>query len=171
MPYEAVVIGASAGGLEALKTILPALPPSFALPIAIVQHIGEHSGDFMVEYLNTISHITVKEAEDKEPLRAAHAYFAPAGYHLLIEADHIFSLTIDSRVNYSCPSIDVLFESAADAFAASLIGIVLTGANSDGSHGLQRITARSGLAIVQNPDNAQADCMPKAALAATHVDP
>lgn len=170
MPYEAIVIGGSAGGLQALKILLPTLDSTFPLPIAIVQHISEHSNGFMAEYLNQNSKITVKEAEDKEPLHAGVAYLAPPGYHLLIETDRTLSLSVDDRVNYACPSIDVLFESAANAYANTLIGIVLTGANSDGAHGLKVIKERGGLAIVQNPKNAESPAMPKAAVAATKAD-
>ena len=167
---RAVVIGASAGGLEALKVMLPALPASFPLPIAIVQHRDGSSDGFLAEYLNRMSRVMVSEPEDKEPLCAGHVYIAPGGYHLLIESDLCFSLSVDGRVNYSCPSIDVLFESAADVFAESLIGIVLTGANVDGAQGLKAIKAHGGLAIVQDPKTAQAAAMPRAALEATDVD-
>ena len=170
MPYEAIVIGVSAGGIEALKIILPPLPSSFPLPIAIVQHRSGRSDNFLAEYLSRIASIIVSEAEDKEPLLGGHAYLAPAGYHLLIEPNRCFSLSVDARVNYSCPSIDVLFESAADAFGKSLIGIVLTGANGDGAQGLKAAKSRGGLAIVQNPKSAWAAAMPSAALHATPVD-
>jgi two-component system chemotaxis response regulator CheB len=170
MRYEAIVMGMSAGGIEALKLILPALPPSFPLPIMIAQHRDEHSGSFLSEYLNDKSGIQVSEAEDKEPLCAGRAYLAPAGYHLLIESDRCLSLSVDPRVNHACPSIDVLFESAADAFGKSLIGIVLTGANADGAQGLKAIKARGGLAIVQNPEEAKSSAMPRAALKAASPD-
>ena len=170
MGYAAVVIGVSTGGIDALKVLLPALPASFPLPIAIVQHRDRRSDAFLANYLNAITKIAVSEAEDKEPFCAAHAYLAPAGYHLLIESDRSLSLTIDERVNYSCPSIDVLFESAAHVFAQSLIGIVLTGANADGAQGLKAIKARGGLAVVQDPQTAAAMAMPRAALKATAVD-
>jgi two-component system chemotaxis response regulator CheB len=170
MLYEAVVIGVSAGGIEALKILLPALPAAFPLPIAIVQHRSDRSNGFLASYLNQMSAIVVSEAEDKEPLCAGHAYLAPAGYHLLIESDCSFALSVDPRVNHSCPSIDVLFESAADVFAESLIGIVLTGANADGAQGLKTIKARGGLAVVQDPKTAEAMAMPRAALEATPVD-
>ncbi len=170
MPYEAIVIGASAGGLQALKTLLSALPASFPFPIAIVQHITERSESVLAELLNQVSQIAVKEAEDKEPLSSGTAYLAPPGYHLLIEPDHCLSLSVDERVNHACPSIDVLFESAADAFGEALIGIILTGANVDGAQGLKTIKDHGGLAIVQNPDSAESPAMPKAALAATKVD-
>ena len=168
--YSAVVMGLSAGGMHALKVIIPALSSSFPLPVAITQHISESSGRFLVDYLNQLGSLIVKEAEDKEPLRSGHAYLAPAGYHLLIEDDRTFSLSVDDRVNYCCPSIDVLFESAADAFGKSLIGVVLTGANGDGSRGLKSIKARGGAAIVQNPKTAESRYMPQAALEATVVD-
>jgi two-component system chemotaxis response regulator CheB len=168
--YAAVVVGVSAGGIEALKVLLPALPASFSLPIAIVQHRDLHSSGFLAAFLNSMSRIAVSEAEDKEPFCAGHAYLAPAGYHLLIESDCSLSLSVDPRVNYSCPSIDVLFESAADVFAESLIGIVLTGANADGAQGLKAIKAHGGLAVVQDPQTASAMAMPRAALEATPVD-
>lgn len=168
--YKAIVMGVSAGGLPALKTILSGLPSSFPLPIAIVQHRDERADSFLAEYLDRNSKLNVREAEDKEPLHAGKVYIAPAGYHLLIEPDKSFSLSADPRVNYSCPSIDVLFESAVDVYQEMLIGVILTGANSDGAHGLKSIKARGGLAIVQSPDMAEADAMPRAAIAATQVD-
>lgn len=170
MRYEAVVMGVSAGGIEALKVILPALPASFPLPIAIVMHREERSDGFLAEFLSRTSGLRVSEVEDKEPMKAGHVYLAPAGYHLLIESDRSFSLSVDPRVNYSCPSIDVLFESAADVFAESLIGVVLTGANADGALGLKAIKARGGLAVVQDPRTAQSSSMPAAALKAARAD-
>ena len=168
--FEAAVIGVSAGGLHALKTILPALPAAFPLPIAIVQHLDAQSDTYLTEYLNRISAITVKEAEDKEAPLPGTAYLAPAGYHLLIEPDRSFSLSVDEKVNFARPCIDLLFESAADAFGPALIGIVLTGANADGARGLKAIKRHGGLAIVQNPKTAEVAFMPKAALEATVVD-
>ena len=170
MPYEAVVIGVSTGGFQALRSILPSLPANFPVPIAIVQHIAEQAGSYVSEHLDKISKITVKEAEDKEPLRPSHAYLAPAGYHALIEEDKTFSLSVDEKVNFSCPSIDVLFESAADAYQKKLIGVILTGANHDGAAGLRKIKQYGGLAVVQDPDDANAPIMPKAALSTTDAD-
>lgn len=170
MRYEAIVIGASAGGLQALKTLLTAFPASFPFPIAIVQHIADRSESVMAELLDRASRIAVNEAEDKELLRPGTAYLAPPGYHLLIEPDRSVSLSVDERVNYACPSIDVLFESAAEVFGKALIGIILTGANADGAHGLKTIKEHGGLAIVQNPENSESPAMPRAALAATEVD-
>lgn len=168
--YKAVVMGASTGGLVALKTILSALPEFFPLPIAIVQHMREHPDNYLSEFLGRICPLAVKEAEDKEPFRSGTAYLAPAGYHLLMEPDQTLSLSVDARENYCCPSVDVLFESAAEVFKDSLIGVVLTGSNGDGSRGLKTIKAHGGFAIVQNPEGAEAKAMLVAALAATPVD-
>src|SRR5215471_19075765 len=98
--YEAIVVGLSAGGMQALKIFVPALPASFPLPVAIAQHVGDDEGGFLAEYLNQIASLPVKEAEDKEPLCAGHIYLAPAGYHLLIEENRTFSLSVDARVNF-----------------------------------------------------------------------
>lgn len=168
--FDAVVIGTSAGGMQALKTILPALPASFSLPVIIVQHVNERSDNFIVDYLNGLCALHVKEAEEKESAVAGTAYFAAPGYHLLLERDRSFSFSVDPRVNYTCPSIDVLFESAAEAIGENLIGIVLTGGNADGAQGLKKIKHCGGLAIVQNPLSAQAATMPQAALDAVAVD-
>jgi two-component system chemotaxis response regulator CheB len=168
--FEAAVIGVSAGGMHALKTILPSLPANFPLSIAIVQHRNTQSDGYLAKILGDLSAITIKEAEDKERLLPCVAYLAPADYHLLIEPDRSFSLSVDEKVNFSRPSIDLLFESAADTFAEKLIGIILTGANSDGAEGLRTLKRRGGLAIVQDPDTAEAPCMPGAALRATPVD-
>jgi len=170
MRYKAVVMGVSAGGIDALKTIFPLLPAPFALPIVVVQHIAPRSDGFLADYLNQLTPLTVKEAEDKEPIQAQHIYLAPPSYHLLIETDYSFSLSVDARVNYSCPSIDVLFESAAEVYEKSLIGVVMTGANADGAHGLKIIKEYGGLTVVQNPETAEIRTMPQAAMAATEVD-
>lgn len=170
MTYEAIVIGVSTGGFQALKSILPLLPADFPVPIAIVQHIAEQSGTFMTDHLNQICNVIVKEAEDKEPLCPAHIYFAPAGYHILVEEDKTFSLSVDEKVNFSCPSIDVLFESAADVYRENLIGVILTGANHDGATGLQKVKKYGGLTIVQHPGDAKSPTMPEAALSITEAD-
>lgn len=168
--HEAVVIGTSAGGMNALAVILPALPDSFPLPVAVVQHLSPHSDGFLAEYLDRIGKLRAKEAEDKEPMRPGYVYVAPAGYHLLVESDRTFSLSVDAHVNFCRPSIDVLFESAAEVFQSGLIGVVLTGANADGSHGLMSVKAHGGLAVVQDPESAEASCMPRSALERTTVD-
>ena len=167
--YEAVVMGASAGGLDALRRILSGLDESFPLPIVIVQHMAASSG-YLAELLDEACRIRVKEADEKEALAAGVAYLAPAGYHLLVEPERTLSLTVDGKVNFSRPSIDLLFETAADAFGPALIGVVLTGANADGAAGLRKIKAAGGLAIVQDPAEAQARAMPAAAIAAAPVD-
>jgi two-component system, chemotaxis family, protein-glutamate methylesterase/glutaminase len=159
--YNCVVVGSSAGGMQALKAFVPALPASVPFSLVIAQHVREDRDGYLAEYLGQIALLRVKEAEDKEPLCPGCIYLAPAGYHLLIEADFTFSLSVDLRVNCCRPSIDVVFESASDAFGRSLIGIVLTGANADGSQGLRTIKMHGGLAIVQNPDTAESRHMPQ----------
>ncbi len=168
--YEAVVIGVSAGGLDALSAVIPSLPEAFRLPVIVVQHQRQDSVGFLASYLDERSPLAVKEANDKEPIRPGTVYVAPAGYHLLIEEHRAFSLSVDEPVNHCRPSIDVLFDSAADVYGAKVIGIVLTGANADGSQGLKAIKAAGGLAIVQDPATAEADYMPRKAMKATEVD-
>ena len=146
--YEAIVMGTSAGGLNALSTVLPMLPGDFPLAIVVVQHVHRDSGNFFVEYLHEKCQLRVKEAEEKESIQPGVVYIAPANYHLLIEHNRTFALTIDEKVNYSRPSIDVLFDAAAQVYGSRLIGIVLTGANADGAKGLKTIKAHGGLAIV-----------------------
>lgn len=168
--YKAIVIGASAGGLHALKDLFNRLEDAFSIPIIIVQHISPTAENYLIHILNDTGKLKVKEADEKEVPRSGHAYLAPPNYHLLVEADHTFTLTIDERVNYARPSIDVLFETAAEAYKEQLIGIILTGANADGSRGLRKIHELGGLAIVQDPESAEVDSMPRAALQATPVD-
>jgi two-component system chemotaxis response regulator CheB len=161
---KAVVIGASAGALEALSAILPRLPADFVLPVLIVVHIPPDKKSAMAEVFRMKCEIDVREAEDKEPLGGGAVYFAPPDYHLLVERDRSLSLSDDEPVLFSRPSIDVLFESAADAFGADLIAIVLTGANQDGAKGLKAAADAGGIAIVQRPQTAFAPAMPEAAL-------
>jgi len=167
---QAVVIGASAGGLNALQTLLSHLPANFALPIMIVQHRDASSDAFMVHFLNQSSPLTVKEADEKETITAGMIYLAPANYHLLVERDKTFSLSVDAQVGYSRPSIDVLFESASEAYLSGLIGIILTGANNDGTAGLKKIKERGGLVVAQDPTTAEMSVMPRAAIQAQVVD-
>jgi len=162
--YRAVVIGASAGGLMALKKLLPALPVDFPCPVLIVQHISPMSDNYMSRMLDAASNIRVKEADEKEKLAAGVVYIAPPDYHLLVEADETLSLSADDKVNYSRPSIDVLFETAADTFGSQLVGIVLTGANADGAEGLLAIKKAGGYTLVQDPDDAESPAMPLAAI-------
>ncbi len=168
--YEVVVLGVSSGGMAALSVVLPMLSADFALPVVIVQHQHPHADDFLVRYLDERCRIPVKQAEEKEAIEPATMYLAPPNYHLLIEQDRTFSLSIAARVKYARPSIDVLFETAVDAFGASTIGIILTGANHDGSHGLRMIHDRGGLTIVQDPATAEAAEMPRSAISGTDID-
>ncbi len=168
--FSAVVIGASAGGIKALSSLLAPLPREFSLPIIIVQHLHPHSESYLSHILSTKSELHIKQADEKESLCAGSVYIAPPNYHLLVEEDHTLSLSLDTWVNYSRPSIDVLFETAAYAYRDKLIGIVLTGANYDGSQGLKKIKDFGGYAIVQEPSSAEVDVMPNAAIEATTVD-
>lgn len=162
--YTAIVIGVSAGGMTALKTILFALPADFALPIIIVQHVNVHSDSIWITLLDRGCKLLVKEAEEKETIEKGVVYIAPPNYHLLVEKDQTFSLSIEQRVNYARPSIDVLFESAAEVYREKLIGIILTGANNDGSKGMKRIKEYGGLTIVQNPLTAESKEMPESCI-------
>ncbi len=168
--YQAVVIGVSAGGMNALNIILPELPVDYPLPVIIVQHIREDMLSNLAEFMDNRLSIAVTEVIDKTPIKNSTVYIAPPGYHLLVEDEHIFSLSEDPRVNYSRPSIDVLFESAADVYVDRLVGVILTGANSDGALGLKKIKAKGGLTIVQDPDSAEAPEMPRAAIDLVKVD-
>jgi len=168
--YDAIVIGASAGGFTALAEILPRLPAALAQTVVVVQHLHPEGGEYMVEFLKKRCALPVKEAEDKESILPGVIYVAAAQYHLLIERDRSFSLSLDDKVNYARPSIDVLFESAAATYGPKLIGVVLSGANADGAAGLAAIKARGGLAIVQDPASAEVAFMPQAALDGTAVD-
>ena len=163
---KAVVIGASAGGVDALSRILPTLPKDFPLPIFVVVHVPADKKSVLPELLQAKCQIKVCEAEDKEMIQGGTAYFAPPDYHLLVEQDGYLSLSSDDAVMYSRPSIDVLFESAADAYGENLIGIVLTGGNSDGSLGLKAVRNAGGVTVVQTPATAYATNMPQAALQA-----
>lgn len=160
-----VVIGTSWGGLQALSKIVSGLPDDFPLPICIVQHRSKDSDAILVRLLQDLTKLSVHDAEDKEALCAGRIYVAPPDYHMLVEPEYI-SLTVDSPVRFSRPSIDVLFRSASDTFGASVTGVVLTGANDDGAAGLARIVARGGKAIVQDPASAESPVMPTSALLA-----
>ena len=168
--YKAIVIGVSAGGLEALNEVLPAITAPNFIPVLVVQHLSPDSEGYLPLHLNPRCTMEVKEAEDKEPLQSGMIYIAPPNYHLMVEVDRALALSVDKRVNFSRPSIDVLFETAAEIFCDSLVGVVLTGANADGAAGLARIKRFGGLTVVQDPASAVADAMPRAALKAVAVD-
>lgn len=161
---KAIVIGASAGAVQALLRILPPLPENYDLPILVVVHVPPNRGNALVPLLRDRCRLAVTEIEEKEAVGSGVVYIAPSDYHVLVEADGSLSLSGEELVNYSRPSIDVLFESAADAYGDGLIGVVLSGANDDGAAGLARIASAGGIAIVEDPDVAYAATMPQAAL-------
>ena len=163
---DAVVIGGSAGAFAGLKTLLPSLPESLAVPILVVLHVPGDRPSAIPEVLATRTVRPLKEAEDKERLEPGTVYFAPPGYHVLVDAEQSIALSVDAPVHFSRPSIDVLFETAADAFAERLLAIILSGANVDGAAGLQAVAARGGTTIVQRPDEAEQATMPRAAVEA-----
>lgn len=162
---EAIVVGASAGGVEALLRIFSGIRTGFSLPIITVLHLPDDRRSQLVHVFGSRLRLPVKEADDKEPVRPGTLYFASAGYHLSVEADRSFSLSQEDRVFYSRPSIDILFESAACAYGPALAGILLTGANNDGAQGLAQIASQGAMTVVQDPAQAQARTMPDAALA------
>ena len=170
MKSKAVVMGGSAGGLSALSKILSHLPKGFPCPVMVVLHLDPSGGHQLPKLLANHCGLVVKEAEDTEEIRPGRVYIAPAGYHLLVERDYTLSLSVDEPVNFSRPAIDVLFQSAAEAYGPSLVGVIITGASRDGSMGLQSIKAFGGTAIVQDPSFAQVPLMPAAAIKATKVD-
>ena len=166
MNNKAVIMGASAGCLEALSLILAALPKDYPYPIMVVVHLPSDKDSLMADLLDQKCDLSVCEVEDKEPLLPGHVYIAPPNYHMLIEREEIVSLSNEDEVLYSRPSINVSFESAADIFGARLIGIIMTGANNDGAAGLAAVAAAGGITIVQDPLEAFAPEMPESALAA-----
>ena len=170
LKYRCISIGVSAGGMEALSIIIPGLPASFPIPVVVIQHISPHSDNYMTRYLDNISVIKVKEVDEKEKIKPGVVYTAPPNYHVLVEEDETFSLSVEERINFARPSIDVFFQSAADVYGPHLVGVVLTGANNDGSQGLKMIKEKGGLTIVQDPDTADVDGMPRAAIATTKID-
>ena len=163
--YAIVVIGTSAGGLDALRVLVAGLPSGYPIPVAVVQHRHRDSDAMLARFLQDFTDLRVCEVEDKQPVEAQRVFVAPANYHMLVEQGH-FSLSIDAPVRYSRPSIDVALGSAADAYAHRAVGVVLTGANADGAIGLRRVADRGGLAVVQDPATAEAAAMPRAALKA-----
>jgi two-component system, chemotaxis family, protein-glutamate methylesterase/glutaminase len=172
MAYDLVVIGSSLGGLDAVSTVLAALPPGFPLPIVIAQHRAATppaDGGLSAIWQRYTS-LSVCEAEDKSPVAPGHVYVAPADYHLLVESPGFLALSTEGPVLWARPSIDVLFESAAEAYRDGVIGVILTGASADGSLGMRAIRARGGCALVQDPSMAECEVMPRAALEATSVN-
>ena len=160
--YDLVVVGTSWGGLAALRTLVGALPASFRMAVTLVQHRHKDSDHVLRALLQERSPLVVCEVEDKMPLEEGHIYVAPPDYHTLIEPGH-FALSTEAPVRFSRPSIDVTFNSAADAYGHRMVGVVMTGANTDGALGLRRISDLGGLAIIQDPKTAESPTMPEAA--------
>ncbi len=165
MSYSIVAVGTSWGGLSALTKLLGALPADFPVPIVVVQHRGKDSERLLSHLLQDATALTVCEIEDKDPLAPGTVHLAPANYHTMVERGYL-SLTIEEPVRFSRPSIDVTFASAADAYQSETIGVVLTGANEDGSRGLAQIVKQGGVALVQDPKTAEISTMPKSAIRA-----
>ncbi len=169
-PYKIIVMGVSAGGCHALMRFFSLLPEDFSTPIVIAQHLHPTQSYDYVEIFKPYTHLGVSEAKDDEAILPGHIYFAPANYHLLIEDTGCFSLSVDEKVNFSRPSVDILFESAADTYGESAIGVILTGANNDGAAGLCYLAEHGGVAIVQSPDDAEFEVMPCSAIEVCQVD-
>lgn len=163
---RAVVIGASAGAIQALGEILPPLPASCPVPVLITVHVPTDRRNILAPLFQSKCQMAVREAEDKEPILPGTIYFAPSDYHMLVEREGTIALSSDEPVLHSRPAIDLLFESAADAYGDALTGVVLTGANADGAQGLRAVAAAGGVTIVEEPADAYADAMPRAAIAA-----
>ena len=167
---DAIAIGTSAGGVEALSILLPALPAGLRASVFIVLHLPRERPSLLAEIFTPKCALKVKEAEDKMRVEPGTVYFAPPDYHLLLDGGPQLALSIDELVHFSRPSIDVLFESAADIYGERLMGIILTGANDDGAAGLASIHRSGGVTIVQEPDSAQVPLMVLAALRRTAAD-
>ena len=167
--FEAIVIGTSAGGFNALSAILGAIPADYPIPIMLVQHRAKDSQDLFEEVLQRRCRIAVKQADEKEKIRHGFVYVAPPDYHLLVESDKTFSLSSEGLVHFSRPSVDVFFESAAQAYKDRVVGILLTGANNDCAHGISMIRKTGGMTIAQDPTEAQYSMMPQAGIETGHV--
>jgi two-component system chemotaxis response regulator CheB len=167
---EAIVIGASAGGVEALGLILPALPAKFGPSLLIVLHLPRERPSLLVEIYEKRCALPIREADDKEPIEPGTVYFAPPDYHMLVERNRQIALSTDEPVHFSRPSVDVLFESAADVYADRLLGVILTGANEDGAAGLHAIHRAGGVTVVQQPDSAKVPLMVVSALQRNPAD-
>lgn len=167
---QAVVVGASAGGVDAMLKLFHRLPMRYPIPIVAMLHMQNLRESKLAELFQHYLSLPVKEAEDKEEIAPGTLYFAPPGYHLSIEHNLQFSLSCEAPLHFSRPAIDILMESAADAYEAALLGILLTGANQDGAAGLQAVKQAGGLSVVQDPDEAEIDYMPRAAISLQKPD-
>jgi two-component system chemotaxis response regulator CheB len=169
MAYQIVAVGTSLGGFHALGTVLGALPKDFPLPIAVVQHRSCEDTGSLTQLLANQANLPVVEVDDKEQIREGYVYVCPANYHLLVENGH-FALSADAPVQFARPSIDVLFESVAEVYGESVVGVLLTGMSKDGAAGLKRIKEGGGYAVVQDPAEARGQVMPQTAIEAVPVD-
>ena len=167
---DVIVIGASQGGLTSLATLIEGLSDDMAIPIIVVLHQAKTGINKLPDLLQPNTRLKIVEAQSHQPLQSGYIYLAPPGYHTLLEADRTLSLSVDLPVHHSIPAIDVLFESAADAFGPAVLGVLLTGNSQDGTVGLGRIKKYAGLAIVQNPESAIANIMPRSAIENCDVD-
>lgn len=168
--YDAIVMGCSAGGLNALQRVLPGLDPRLRVPVVVCCHTGSPDVSLLVDLLGRSSSLPVAEARERAPADPGVVHVAPSGYHLLVEENFHFSLSVDAKVSFARPSIDVLFETAADAWRGRLVGVLMTGANADGAHGLAAIRRAGGHAVVQDPDDAESKAMPLAGLRIAGAD-
>lgn len=168
--YQLIAIGCSMGGMAAMEQIFGVLPGDFPVPIVVAQHRYRTSGEALPNFLRRHSKLNVVDAVDKQWIKPGNVYLAPADYHLMVDDGGELSLSVDAAVAYSRPSIDVLFESAADAYREGVVGVVLTGANADGARGAHRIKQRGGFVVVQDPETAESPEMPQSAIAAARVD-
>jgi two-component system, chemotaxis family, protein-glutamate methylesterase/glutaminase len=169
MPFEIVAVGTSLGGFEALKTILGKLPTDFPAAVAVVQHRSGEDSEGLIRLLTPHIALPIVEVEDKDEIRGGNVYVCPANYHLVAERGY-FALSADAPVMYARPSIDVLFESAAESFRERALGVLLTGMSKDGTAGLAKIKECGGFAVVQDPATAEGPTMPESAIAAVAVD-
>lgn len=170
MMFKIIVIGTSMGGVSAVEALLSGLAATFPLPIVIVQHISPDAGKHLIQHFQHVFQLPVKEAEDLETVQPGCVYFAPPGYHLMIEPGETFSLCVAEKVSYSRPSIDVLFNSAAQVYTKQALGIILTGANHDGTAGAKSIKQHGGTIIIQDPATAEAKYMPMSAIKSGFYD-
>jgi len=168
--FDAIVIGASAGGVLALQQILASFPVALPIPVLIVLHLPRDRASRIPELLGIHCKLQVREAEDKQPLAPGTVVFAPPDYHLLVEDRKSVALSADPPVLFSRPAIDPLFESAADVFGDRVLAILLTGASSDGTAGIAAVRAAGGIAWIQSPDEASSSLMPASALAHAGAD-
>jgi two-component system, chemotaxis family, protein-glutamate methylesterase/glutaminase len=167
---QLVVMGGSSGSLQVIFYVLSQIPARYPVPILLIIHRGNSADSFLLDLLILKSNLPVKEVEEKEKIRPSQIYLAPADYHVLIETDRTFSLDYSEKLNFSRPSIDASFISAASAYGKHLTGILLSGANEDGAEGLREIKALGGHTIIQDPEDAVVNYMPRKASQKSKID-